>query len=426
MGRLRNFFSKLAAPWAMAAMLGERGWHMLLGSGSGLQEVGEKDMLTVSTYFQCIRNISEDVSKLPFRLVKNVGKTREPLENDPLTLIIAVAPNPWMSAYTFWCTFLSHMVGWGNAYAEIVRNPRGGIGALYPIHPSRVMIERRKDGAVSYKIRNNDGSFVAIPSEQMFHVFGMSPDGVVGYSIPQLMQNTLTLANTVQNFAKHFYANSARPSGVLTTEAVLTPVNREALRKAWNDAYTGPENAGKTVLMDGGAKFAAISMPLKDAEFIELRSFQKTEIAGWFRMPLYKLQEIGRAQGWSTLDAQETDYVNSCLMPWIRRIECEIKRQLMQGYAPEVYAHIETKGLLRGDLKARTEFLKALFDRGIITPNEWRELEDMLTSDAPGMDEHYINSTMIPLSKAGQTPAPKPTKPDQEPDDEDDKENAAA
>jgi HK97 family phage portal protein len=216
------------------------------------------------------------------------------------------------------------------------------------------------------------------------------------------MNNSLGAAKAAQIFARKFYENGAMPSGVLETEQVLKQEVRDGLKQAWASQYSGAENAGKTPVLEAGIKYKELTLPMSDMQFIETRRFQKEEIASWFRMPLYKLQEIGRAQGWSTLDAQETDYVGSCLLPWVLRLEQEIKRQLMQNYDAEVYPHFELKGLMRGDAKTRAEFCNAMQDHGAMTPNERRMYEDMEPIDDPAAEKLYINSTMIPLEDAGQ------------------------
>jgi len=385
-----------------AANNSERGWVTFAGQTIYDEMLDEKSALTIGTYYSCIRNIAEDTAKLPFRLLKNTKKKRVSLEKDPLANVLAVTPNPLMSAFTFRSTMMQWAAGWGNAYAEIVRNGAGQIAGLYPIHPSRVRVERLSGSRFVYKIHNDDGSTTSLPRERIFHLYGMSSDGLMGYSVARLMSNTLKLAGNAQNFASNFLQNSARPAGVLETPQILKPENKQALGEAWMRMYAGPMNAGKTAILDGGVVYKGLTMPMKDMEFLELRRFQKEEIASWFRMPLYKIQDVGRAQGWSTLDAQETDYVNSCLMPWLVRFEQEVKRQLMTGYDAAIYPHCEVKGLLRGDVKTRTEFCRAMHAAGAMTSNEWRKYEDMEPHPDPAADRLYIQGAMVPLEKAGQ------------------------
>lgn len=409
MGKLRDAVAFIIRPWASVGTDGTGGrWTTIGGGALNDEEITDKSALAIATYFACIRNIGEDIAKLPFCLIKNDGKKRIRLDDDPLTHMFAMSPNPTMTAFTFISTYIHWAAGWGNAYAKKIRNGTGRVAALKPIHPSRVTRISLTDGTWYYKVYNDDGTQTVVSADDMFTFMGMSADGTQGYTTVRLMQNTLGVASTVQRFAKNFYQNSCRPAGILETANVLKAEARTNLANTWAAMYSGPENAGKTAVLEAGVQYKSISLPMKDMEFIELRKFQKEEICSWFRMPLYKVQDVGRAQGWSTLDAQETDYVTSCLMPWVMRLEQEIHRQLMvpEDYPPDVYPHFEFKGLLRGDINARRNFYQTMRTIGVFTGNQILAMEDMDPSDDPLMDTVFIQGAMVPLAMAGTKPAP--------------------
>lgn len=386
------------------------GWVVVSGL-NGL-DISEENKLTISTYFACIRNIAEDVGKIPFRLLQYSGNTRTPLSSDPLVTVFNQWPNPEMTAYTFKTMLLTWALDYGTGYAEIQRQGlTNKVARLNPIHPSRVTAKRRKDGALYYSVRNNDGSDTEIEARDMFKFIGMSGDGIVGFQMFRLAMNTLSVALQTQQFAQEYFANSARPSGLLMTKQTLNKEKRDNLKEQWMSLYAGSKNAGKTAVIDGDMVYEQLTAKVIESDLQNIRQFQKEEIAGWFRMPLYKLQVVKNAQGWSTLDAQESDYVNSCLMPWVKRFEEEVQRQLMgefdargmriDYYNTNVFAHLEVKGLLRGDMKSRMEFYKALFFMGSITPNEIRALEDMNPIDDPAMNRTYVQGATVPLALAG-------------------------
>lgn len=430
MGKLRNLFSFITKPWRANALTATdaEGWRDIFATWFGT-EIDENSALKIGTYYQCIRNIAEDTSKLPFRLIKNQGRKRIQINDDPLVYVFAVQANPMMTAYTFRTTMKHWAAGWGNAWAEIVRDSSKRVRQLWPIHPSRMRVERRQDGVIVYKVRNNDGSETPMPADRVFHQMGMSGDGYLGYSPAQLMTNTLGTARALQTTVRNSFENGVRLGGVLETDAVQTEEARINLRKSWAEMYSGSKNAGKTPVLPPGVKFKEITMKMEEAEAVALGDQSATDIAGWFRMPLYKISIIKQAQGWSTLDAQETDYASSCLMAWTLRDEQEIRRQLMppELYDAETYPHFEYKGLLRGDIKTRTEFCSKAVSMGMMTPNEWRAVEDMDPIDTPAADKLYIQGAMVPLDKAGDkpaapnpgTPLPDKEKPDdsEEPDD---------
>ncbi len=431
---IRNVASNILKPiaglfkWSGNTMANDSGWVVVSGL-NGL-DISEDNKLCISTYFACIRNISEDVGKIPFRLLQYSGKTRTPLNDDPLVTCFNQWPNPEMTAYTFKTMLISWALDYGTGYAEIQRLAQTGkVARLNPIHPTRVTAKRHSNGALYYSVRNNDGSETNIEARDMFKFIGMTGDGIVGYQMFRLAMNTLSVALQTQQFAQEYFANSARPSGMLVTKQTLDKTKRDNLKEQWAMLYSGSKNAGKTAVLDGDMTYQKLTADVVDSDLQNIRQFQKEEIAGWFRMPLYKLQVVKNAQGWSTLDAQESDYVNSCLMPWIKRFEEEVQRQLMgewngdvreDYYGSNVFAHLEVKGLLRGDMKSRMEFYKALFFMGSITPNEIRALEDMNPINDPAMDKTYVQGATVPLGLAGmmQSAGVSPTPPDDAEDDE--------
>jgi HK97 family phage portal protein len=403
--------------------ISSNGWVTISGL-SGL-EISDENKLTISTYYACIRNIAEDVGKIPFRLLAYDGNKRTPIQNDPLVTCFNQWPNPEMTAYSFKTMMLFWALDYGTSFAEIQREGlTNKVARLNPIHPSRVSAKRRPNGVLYYCVRNNDGSETDVEARNMFKFIGMTGNGIVGFEMYRLMMNTLSVALQTQNFANEFFANSARPSGMLVTKQTLDKTKRDNLKEQWSMLYSGSKNAGKTAVLDGDITYQQLTAKVVESDLQNIRQFQKEEIAGWFRMPLYKLQVVKNAQGWSTLDAQESDYVNSCLMPWIKRFEEEVQRQLMgefdargvreDYYGKNVFAHLEVKGLLRGDMKSRIEFYKGLFFMGSITPNEIRSLEDMNPMDDPAMDKTYIQGATVPLGMAGmmQAAGVSPTPPE--------------
>lgn len=431
MGVFGRIVTAISDLWANTS-----GWVSLGGGHVDGEPVNEKSVLTIGTYYACVRNISEDFGKLPIRVLKNDDEKRRRIRiRDNIDYIFNVEYNPMMSAYQGNTTMAQWKTGWGRAYAEITRNKRGQITELWPIHPSRMQVKWSLDGITRvYVVHNDNGTQTELPASRVFHWYGMG-DGYEGYSIVKLMTNTLGLAVATQNIAKKFFERGAMPSGVLETDQTLKKEGRENLKNSWQSLYGGPDNAGKTAVLEAGVKYKALSLPFKDVQLLELRKFQKEEIASWFRMPLDKLQIPSDAKGWATVAAQATSYVSDVLHPMIVNFEQEVKRQLLgdEGEYENVYVSVEVKGLLRGSIAERMEYYKGRFNMASITPNQIKELEDEDASDDPALDKYYIQGAMVPLDKAGQQqtgskppPEDEPPKKEEPEDDDDDAEPAAA
>ncbi len=398
--RIKSFFG--FSPKAVLGLDPRGTWVGMGGSNSyGGVTIDERSKMTVATYTACIRNISEDIAKLPFKVLKttvaNNRSVRTPLQNDSILELFSLRPNDWMTPFTFKATILQWALGWGNGYAYKEKDKSGKVRKCWPIHPSRVVPKTNEQtGEIIYEVLQKNGSILKFSEDEIFRLSNMSPEGRIGYSVLALQCNTLSLAQQAQEYARNYLANSARPAGVLETLATLDEPARNNLKRSWNEMYSGADNAGKTAVLESGIVYKGISVPMSDMQFLELRQFQVEEIARWFRMPLYKLQFIKTAQGFSTLDAQESDYVGSCLLPWICRFEEEIIRQLMPEYPDDIAPHFEIKGLLKGDMKARIEFYRGMFALSAMTPNEIRTFEDMNPIDDEMMDLTYIQQGFIP------------------------------
>lgn len=369
----------------------------------------------VVAYFACRRNIAEDMALMPFRILKSEGRMRIAQPQDPLSKLLNLAPNPSMSAFSFRSTIIGHMLDTGTGFAHIQWNRMTGKPvALWPVHPSRIRttVRAMPNGLyeLEYWIMNRNGSETGpIPQSDMLKIPGFSDDGVIGFSMFKVLMNSLATAWSTQNVTKNFFEHNATPGGILESTQNVGKEERQALMEHWAEHHEGPQNAGKVLVLGSGLTYKILAQNFKDADLVNLRQLTIQDIATGFRMPLRKLQVILNAQGWSTVDAQEADYTMSCLQPNATRFEQEIQRQLMgeeHGYTEADQAHFEMKGRLRGDLKSRMEYYKALFFMGCITPNEIRALEDMNPILTPAgvdnpMDKTYIQGATVPLEMAG-------------------------
>ncbi len=377
-------------------------------NNSGWNGTDERSALTISTYFACLKVIAEDCAKLPLKFfAENRVKdrpSRDPV-NDALTYVLSVAPNARITAFDFWCTLVHWAAGWGMAFAEKEFNRAGELTALYPIHPSRVEIMQNKNNTYyTFRVHNNDGTTSVISEANMFYFFGMSVDGYLGYSVIALMQNTLGRANATDRYARHFFTNNGRPTGALVTDETLSPQARNNLKLSWQEQYAGPMNAGKTAVLESGIKYMPFGAPFKDLEFVAQWKHNQLQICEWFRVNPRKVGVEGGAKGWETIDGEETDHYQSCLLPWLLRIEQNIRRQLLPlwKYPANVKCEFDAQYVLRGDVKTRSEKNEKELINSVITPNEWREREGMNPIDRPEMDVTYCQGAMIPLDKAGE------------------------
>jgi HK97 family phage portal protein len=373
-------------------------------SAAGVR-VNPVNSMQVAAYYAAIRNISEDIGKIPswiFKADQGGGKSRQ--RQHSVDILLSKKPNNEMTPISMKQTVTANALGWGNGYAEIIRNGRGDPMELIPIWSPRVEPKRDEEGNLFYRVHekfdlstfSNVGPLsgaIDIPAADMFHITGLGGDGVVGWSVAQFGANSFGESIAAQEYAGAFYGNSASPGGVLEHPGQLSPEARTNLADSWDRAHKGSDSAHKVAILEEGMKFNATSVNPRDAQMIESRKFSVTEIARWFRIPPHKLQDLERAT-FSNVEEQSIDYLQDTLLPWIIRWEEEIERKLLQRV--DLFAKFQINSLLRGDQVGRADYYNKLFQMGAISINEIRTFEDM-NPIGPEGDTHYVPLNIAPV-----------------------------
>jgi HK97 family phage portal protein len=389
---------------ASTALTGPTSGFMEFGGGRQTragEPVSPTRALTLSAYFACIRVISEDVAKLPldvYRRKKSAGK--EHLPDHQLAKVLE-RPNPEMTGYTLRETVTQWAAGWGNGYAEIVRDGAGELVELWPIHPSRVRLFRQ-DGRLVYRVVSDPEQASVLPRgpaidfrpEEIFHLRGMGT-GILGYSIAQYGAETIGLALATEAFGAAFFGQGATSSGILTHPGALSEVARKNLRESWQATYGGSKNAQKVAIIEEGMTYAPISIPQDQAQFLETRKFQVEEICRWARVAPHKIQQLDHAT-FSNIEHQGREHVTDTLLPWLIRWVTEIRRQLITD--PTLVVIHDADILMMGDTNARTNYYRTMVNIGAMSPDEVREMEG-LNPTGGASAQHFMQTNMSTLDR---------------------------
>lgn len=377
------------------------------GSASGKQ-VNERTSMQMTAVYSCVRILSEAVASLPlnvYRYTDTGGK--EKAFDHPLYRLLHDEPNPEMSSFIFRETLMTHLLLWGNAYAQIIRNGKGEVIALYPLMPDRMTVDRDSNGRLYYKYRksNDDaptmenGSVILDPTD-VLHVPGLGFDGLVGYSPIAMAKNAIGLAIAAEEYGSKFYANGAAPSGVLEHPGTLKDPVR--IRDSWNSTFGGSSNSHKVAVLEEGMKYTPISISPNEAQFLETRKFQINEIARIFRVPPHMVGDLEKSS-FSNIEQQSLEFVKYTLDPWVIRWEQALYRTLLTEEEKKSYFFkFNVEGLLRGDYQSRMQGYATARQNGWMSANDIRELEDLDRIPAElGGDLYLINGNMLPLESAG-------------------------
>jgi len=398
--RLKNAWSAL---WGNTD-----GWAPVASDGkvSTAALGGDERWMAIAAYFACIRNIAEDVAKLPLITYRRMDRGKERAKDHSLYNLLKVRAHPQIGSIGLRETVMRYALGWGNGYAEILRTNSGVVWGLQPLHPQFVKPKPAPKGEVVYEYKPNENDSRDIQAADILHIHGISSDGIRGLSVAGFARETLEFANSSQTYGANIFNRGGRPGGIITHPGKLQKEAKDNLRESWEKAYGGA-NTGRTAVLDHGVDYKPITISPVDAQFLETRQFSVEEIARWFRMPLHKIQYLLRAQGWSTLDAQNTDYLTDTLSPWLNRWETELKIKLFDEGDDYFAEHLVT-GLLRGDHRSRSEYYTRMFSIGVLSINEIRSMENLNPIEEGGGDKHFVPLNMTPAEFADSIVGNKP------------------
>ena len=363
--------------------------------------------MQMTAVYSCVRILAEAIAGLPLHLYRYTDSGgKEKATDHPLYLLLHDEPNPEMSSFVFRETLMTHLLLWGNAYAQIIRNGKGEVMALYPLMPNKMSVERDENGQLYYTYTRSaeeaktaeTGRVILLPKD-VLHIPGLGFDGLVGYSPIAMAKNAIGLAIATEEYGAKFFANGAAPSGVLEHPGTIKDPQR--VREAWQSQFGGSSNSGKIAVLEEGMKYTPISISPEQAQFLETRKFQINEIARIFRVPPHMVGDLEKSS-FSNIEQQSLEFVKYTLDPWVVRWEQSIARSLLsENEKKQYFVKFNLEGLLRGDYASRMNGATAR-QNGWMSANDIRELENLdRIPDEEGGDLYLINGNMLPLKQAG-------------------------
>ena len=403
MGFLSRIFRSRDAPRNATA---GSGYSFMLGSSASGKSVNERSAMQITAVYSCVRILSEAVASLPLHLYKYTDTGTEKATEHLLYFLLHDEPNPEMTSFVFRETLMTHLLLWGNAYAQIIRNGKGEVLALYPLMPDRMNVDRDEHGNIVYEYMVsqedapiNKASTVKLSPSEVLHIPGLGFDGLIGYSPIAMAKNAIGLAIATEEYGSKFFANGATPSGIL--EYPGTVKEPERVRESWNKGFGG-ENNHKVAILEEGMKYTPISISPNEAQFLETRKFQIDEIARIFRVPPHMVGDLERST-FSNIENMSLEFVKYTLAPWVTRWEQSLSRCVFNDDEKrQLFFKFNVDGLLRGDYQSRMNGYAIARQNGWMSANDIRNLEQQdQIPDEEGGNLYLINGNMLPLKQAG-------------------------
>ena len=385
-----------------------QGYAFRFGGSTAGKFVTERSSMQMTAVYACVRILSEAIAGLPLHVYKyNDSGGKEKAIDHPLYLLLHDEPNPEMSSFVFRETLMTHLLLWGNAYAQIVRNGKGEVIGLYPLMPNKMSVDRGEDGKLWYTYNKSKdetstikGSIVKLSPADVLHIPGLGFDGLVGYSPIAMAKNAIGMAIACEEYGAKFFANGAAPGGVLEHPGTIKDPQR--VRESWSATFGGSANANKIAVLEEGMKYTPISISPEQAQFLETRKFQINEIARIFRVPPHMVGDLEKSS-FSNIEQQSLEFVKYTLDPWVIRWEQSLMRILLSSDEKKDYfIKFNLEGLLRGDYQSRMNGYSIARQNGWMSANDIRELENLDRIPAErGGDLYLINGSMLPMQNAG-------------------------
>lgn len=387
----------------------DAGYSFLFGRTTSGKPVNERTAMQTTAVYACVRILAEAVASLPLHVYEYQDDGGKKLVHDhPLYYLLHDEPNPEMTSFVFRETLMSHLLIWGNAYAQIIRDGAGRVLGLYPLLPDKMDVQRDDRGNIYYAYsRNSDENpmfkeygDIRLKAEDVLHIPGLGFDGLIGYSPIAMAKNAVGMTLACEEYGASFFANGANPGGVLEHPGVLKDPSK--VRESWNSVYRGVNNAHKIAVLEEGMKYQQIGIPPEEAQFLETRKFQINEIARLYRIPPHMIGDLDKSS-FSNIEQQSLEFVKYTLDPWVIRWEQSLQRSLLlPGEKGKYFIKLNVDGLLRGDYQSRMNGYAVGRQNGWFSANDIREMENMNPiPDEEGGSLYLINGAMTKLADAG-------------------------
>ena len=339
--------------------------------------VTEKSSLGLTAVYSAVKLIAWTMASLPLPVYKRLkprGKERAP--QHPAYRLLHSQPNPELTSFK-WRELMSvHQNLWGAGISEIEFDNAGTPIALWPLPPWRVEPKLTDKKSIAYKVHLDNGAFKMLAAYQTVVFPALSTSSYAWMSPISIHRETVGAAMAVREFGARTFGQGTNPSGVLEHPGRLKETSEEDIRKKFKDNYEGLSKSHRLMLLEDGMKFNRIGMPAEDAQYIETRKFDVSEIARIFNVPLHLLQDHEKSTSWgSGIEEMNLGFVTFTLRPYLVQWEQELHRRLFDNdrYFPEFLI----EGLLRGKTKERFESYLIARQNGWLSANDIREFENM-------------------------------------------------
>lgn len=385
----------------------ERFWSQsyAVQTNSGTAVTAES-ALKISAAWACSRLIAESVAMLPRIVYRNLGNGgKERATSHPLYDLLHDQPNRRQTSFEFIDMLQMHALLRGSGYAKIIPGVRGAVDRLIPVHPDRVTVEEVDEDTLRYRIKEKDGGEKIYLDDEIFHLRGLTLDGVNTVSVITYARESFGLTLAAERYGAKLFANYSQPGGVLKHPGELSTDAQDRLRGQFEQRASG-ENLHRMMVLEEGMEWQQMAFTPEDSQMLETRVFQAEDVCRWYRVPPHMIGLTSKATSWgSGIEELSRGFVTYVLMPWLIRWQQAFGRDLIVA-SEKYYVEFLTDALLRGDVQKRYSAYAIGRNGGWLATNEVRQKENM--NPIEGGDDDYLRPLNMEKANAE---ADMPTEP---------------
>ncbi|MCP4888498.1 MAG: phage portal protein [Planctomycetaceae bacterium] len=313
--------------------------------------------------------------QLPLNIYAQKGDKRKKAVEHSLHEIFKYGPNEFMTKKEWIELIVRQELLYGNHYSWVNRTSFG-VSELLPLNPTSVEPKLDEQFSLRYQVTFPDHKKDVLSAGEILHCKMGMKTPILGSSPFVESRDSSGFGIALEKFACKLFANSARPGGILTAPTLTTEQIND-IRTAWDKNYAGVENSHKIAILSGGLEWSAMGMNPDDAQFVDSKRVSRNELAGMLGVPPHMIGGMENAT-FSNIEHQAIEFVIHALNPILVGIEERINKTLLTPKERKThYAKFNVNAILRGDMKARSEFYTKMVQNGAMSPNEIRGFEDM-------------------------------------------------
>lgn len=365
----------------------------VFGAGvAGSTQVSRSVAMTVPAVANAVKVISESVATADLTVKRKVGDQETDVPDHPALALLTGQANGWTSGYEFI----------RDITAQALTQDAGGLAWVNRVQGRPVEIIRYEDGGITveYSPKGTGEPTYRIGGKKVKASDIIHVRGPFSRCPLTLACDAIGAAKQMELYVRHFWANSARPGGVITMDKGLGDTGAQKMLQGWKSAFSGSENAGRTAVLWDGAKWSPITMTSVDAQLLELRKFQLSEIARAFGIPQHMLGVLDRAT-WGNYAQAAKEYLTATILPWMKAVESALNRTLLTDEERGEYRFaFDLDDFSQADLATRATVLSTLATARMLSPNDGRDWLGLPPYDG---GNEYLNPAITPVNQNNQT-----------------------